>query len=61
MIHKNSKIKGKDMEWSITSNVKNMGDAFMPVPWLESDSSSSLHSFFNYIPSAGICTHIYSW
>ncbi|KAF8079432.1 hypothetical protein N665_1028s0015 [Sinapis alba] len=41
------------MEWSTTSNVENMRDAFLPVPWLESNSSNSLHGFFNYDPSAG--------
>ncbi|XP_020879296.1 putative homeobox-leucine zipper protein ATHB-51 [Arabidopsis lyrata subsp. lyrata] len=35
------------MEWSTTSNVQNERVAFMPPPWLESNSFNSLRSF-NY-------------
>ncbi|RID42945.1 hypothetical protein BRARA_J02797 [Brassica rapa] len=40
------------MEWSTTSNVENMRVAFMPLQWLESNSSNSLQNF-SYDPYAG--------
>ncbi|CAH8379610.1 unnamed protein product [Eruca vesicaria subsp. sativa] len=46
------------MEWSTTSNVENMRVAFMPLQWLESNSSNSLHNF-SYDPYAGdSSTHV---
>ncbi|ESQ40290.1 hypothetical protein EUTSA_v10015784mg [Eutrema salsugineum] len=39
------------MEWSTTSNVENMRVAFMPPPWLE--SNSNLFHSLNYDPYAG--------
>ncbi|CAN7069806.1 unnamed protein product [Brassica rapa subsp. trilocularis] len=40
------------MEWSTTSNVENTRVAFMPLQWLESNSSNSLQNF-SYDPYAG--------
>lgn len=48
----------KEMEWSTTSNVENTRVAFMPLQWLESNSSNSLQNF-SYDPYAGIFIHMH--